>query len=727
MLISSSILTRLYNRIYPGIRIRITFPFMLVTLLIGGVGAFVVSNLVAGSIQERFTNQLADSARAAQNIVVDIERQQLATLRIMVFTDGIPEAINEHDVNQLDDLIRPVAQNGDVDDVIVFDRRGDPILQLTRTEDNSVIEYRRSFSSELSDFQSVRRVISGEADRLGDKYVDIMGEPPDSIFYISAPVIDEANRLIGGISVGLSTDQLVRRISNQALSTIIIYDDQGVLLAETLRATDNSPLMMSQSDYRDIYTTVEDDSPIDEFEANGNPYQVMYVPFYLRSEHIGVMGVALPTNFLVEQTATGRTFLAGLFSVLFVMVIVVGILTARTITRPVSRLIDTTRAIREGDLSRRVQLRVPDELGELGLSFDHMTDELVSSYHRISTLYDTQVTETARREAVLASIGDPVIVLDNHGQTIFRNRAATQMIDQAKRATNWTQIIDRMLRQAPNLVDNPQRVYMGDNIFDVIATPVLIDKENTLGHVIVFRNLTAILRAEQMKDQLMAQMSHELRTPMTAVRGYVDLVRMIDIEKLSESGAEFLEKAVEGMSAMEMMLNQVVDVNAMMANRFNILPTEIDLVDIFPLQLEEWRPRLENKSQSFEIIVEANELQVLADPIYITQVVDHLMSNAWNYTRQQGSITAVLKREGDHAVLSVSDTGVGISEEEIGQIFDRMFRGEAAQAGDTDSRGLGLGLYISKNIVDAHHGTIDVQSERHVGTTATVKLPLQVV
>jgi signal transduction histidine kinase len=103
------------------------------------------------------------------------------------------------------------------------------------------------------------------------------------------------------------------------------------------------------------------------------------------------------------------------------------------------------------------------------------------------------------------------------------------------------------------------------------------------------------------------------------------------------------------------------------------------------------------------------------------------MSNAWNYTLPEGSITAVLKREGDNAVFSVSDTGVGISEEEIGQIYDRMFRGEAAQAGDTDSRGLGLGLYISKNIVDTHYGTIEVKSERHVGTTATVKLPLQVV
>ena len=727
MLISSSILIRLYNRIYPGIRIRITFPFMLVTLLIGGVGAFVVSNLVAGSIQERFTNQLADSARGAQNIVVDIERQQLATLRLMVFTDGVSEAIGERDINELDRLVRPVAQNGEVDDVIVFDRRGNLILQLTRTEDNNVIEYRRFFSSELSDLEGIRRVITGEADTLGDKYVDIFGEPPDSVFYISAPVVDEANRLIGGISVGLSTDQLVRRISNQALSTIILYDNQGVLLAETLRASDNSVLMMDRSEFGNIYAEVEDDSPIDEFESNGNPYQVMYVPFYLRSQHIGVMGVALPTNFLVERTATGRTFLAGLFSALFVTVIVVGILTARTITRPVSRLIDTTRAIREGDLSRRVQLHVPDELGELGLSFDHMTDELVSSYQRISTLYDTQVTETARREAVLASIGDPVIVLDDHGKTIFRNRAASQMFDQAKRASNWAQIIDRMLRQASNLVDNPQRVYMSDNIFDVIATPVLIDEDSTLGHVIVFRNLSAILRAEQMKDQLMAQMSHELRTPMTAVRGYVDLVRMIDLEKLSESGADFLEKAVEGMSSMEMMLNQVVDVNAMMANRFNILPSDIDLVEIIPVQLEEWRPRLENKSQAFEIIVEADELQVLADPIYITQLVDHLMSNAWHYTLREGSITAVLKREDGKAVFSVSDTGVGISEQEMGQIYDRMFRGEAAQAGETDSRGLGLGLYIAKNIIDAHRGTLEVKSKRHVGTTATVKLPLQVV
>src|SRR4051812_32061284 len=96
------------NRFYPGIRTRIVLPFLLVVVMIAGLGIFITTRLVAGSIQERFSNQLADSAVASSNALVEIERKQLETLRLMVYTDGIPDAVVSRNLGVLDTRLRPV-------------------------------------------------------------------------------------------------------------------------------------------------------------------------------------------------------------------------------------------------------------------------------------------------------------------------------------------------------------------------------------------------------------------------------------------------------------------------------------------------------------------------------------------------------------------------------------------------------------------------------------------
>src|SRR5258708_37062604 len=105
------------NRVpYPGISARIIGPFLLVIIMIAGIGVFTVTRLVAGTIQERFSNQLADSASAASNRVVDIERQQLSTLRLMIFTKDVPAPIKKPDVDTLEFCFSPIAANAAADE-----------------------------------------------------------------------------------------------------------------------------------------------------------------------------------------------------------------------------------------------------------------------------------------------------------------------------------------------------------------------------------------------------------------------------------------------------------------------------------------------------------------------------------------------------------------------------------------------------------------------------------
>src|SRR5258708_28980 len=372
--------------LYPGINARIIGPFLLVIILIAGIGVFTVTRLVSGSIQERFSNQLADSASAASNSVVDIENQQLATLRLMIFPEDVPGAVEKGDSDSLALWFEPIAANAAVDDVIVFNRAGQGVLELHRVETDNGAQYNRLTPPSLESWSSVQNVLAANTDRLGDKFVDVVGQAPDTMLYISAPIVNATEQTVGGISVGLTAQHLARRVSAQALSAVTLLGNKGELFASTFQVAPNV-LALTPEHASQLLNIVNNTSPLEAILIDGTSYQVLYAPLQLRSERIGLLAVALPSNFIVERSSTSRDVFGLLFSILFVGVALLGLAMARTITRPIARLVRTTRAIREGDLSKRVELRTPDELGELGISFDHTTEQLVQRNVEINALY----------------------------------------------------------------------------------------------------------------------------------------------------------------------------------------------------------------------------------------------------------------------------------------------------------------------------------------------------
>src|SRR5258706_1705780 len=145
------------TRFYPGIRTRIVLPFLLVVVMVAGLGIFITTRLVAGSIQERFSNQLADSAVASSNALVEIERKQLETLRLMAYTDGIADAVTNHNLAALDERLRPVAANARLDHVVIFDKDGHGLQQFYRAADAPPIAV-----DNLMSWQNVRAVLQAD-------------------------------------------------------------------------------------------------------------------------------------------------------------------------------------------------------------------------------------------------------------------------------------------------------------------------------------------------------------------------------------------------------------------------------------------------------------------------------------------------------------------------------------------------------------------------------------
>ncbi len=707
---------------YPGIRTRIIGPFLLSIILIAGIGVFTVTRLVAGSIQERFSNQLADSASAASNSLSDIERQQLATLRLMVFTEGVPSALAKHDADSLEQWLRPIAANGRIDDLIVFDAAGQGILQLRRVENETGAQYLALSPSSVTDWTGIQRIIAGNVDAVGDKYVDVIGRAPDTMVYISAPVSDIPGHVVGGISVGLTGAHLARRVSAQSLSSVTLFANDGQVLGSTFQVTPET-LALSPNRIDGLLNSLPRVTPVESIVLDGTPYQVLYAPLQLRSQRIGLLAAALPSDFIVDRSSTSRDLVGTLFSLLFVAVAVLGLLTARTITRPVAKLVNTTRAIREGDLSRRVQLQTRDELGELGISFDHMTDQLVQRNSEINWLYQEQVQETARREAVLASISDAVIVQDPNGNTIWQNPTAVELVRIVADHPTWQhQFVQLSIH--PTELTQARTVSFGDQFFSVLATPVCLASDDLLGYVIVFRNITAIVEAEGLKDELIMQMSHELRTPLTATRGYIDLIKTLDRPNLSQQSQTFIDNAANSLSTLERMVDQVIDVSALVSNRFTLNFETFNLAQLLQDRVDVWSPVMQERELTLSLSVSPLQIELEGDAHWLSQIVDHVLRNSYSYTLPGGSVGVNAMRSESGVIITIIDTGIGIGPHEIDRVFDRMFRGRSADAGPTDARGLGLGLYVSQRIVEAHRGTIRLESQFEQGTTVTIELPL---
>lgn len=709
--------SKLPQQYYPNISARITLPFLLTVVVIAGIGAFIVTRLVAGNIQERLDAQLIDSTSAANTTIVEIERKTLATLRLMTFTSGIGTATEARDTAGIDRLLGSIAGNEGIDDLIVFDRSGDPIYRYKRETfgggGNTLPDTRN--------WPSVQRVLSGEVDSLGDKFVDMQQVGSEFTFFTAGAIANEDGETVGGLLIGLTSRRLVLLLKEQAVASITLLDTDGNVLDTSFRTGVTDQFKLTPEQLVELQETEASNiSYTPRYTIDDVIYQFILAPLQFRSTQLGWVGLGLRVDFITERIGSSRDVFFLFFMVMLVIVIIVGATVSRSIIRPIFRLLDTTRAIRSGDLSRRANLAMPDELGELSQSFDHMTSELLKRNSEINNLYAAALKETVQREAVLTSISDAVIVVDMNNRPILVNTAARTLQKSVGSRSDF-----QALFGDPSYYSQARSITVSSRHFSALSTPVRLPQGDLLGYVMVFRDVTSLVEAEQVKDEVILQLSHELRTPLTAAKGYVELVKMMAASSLPDMYVDFLDKAHGQIKTLSGMIDQVVEVNAIMANRFSIEVKPIDLTQLLEEIAESLRERIQANEHTYIVTVPDFPVMIDGDVSRLTQVFVNIIINAFSYTLPGGWIEVYLETdESSCAIIRVHDSGVGIGEDEIEKVFEKLYRGRSADAGPTDTRGMGLGLYISKQIVEAHNGTIKLDSEINVGTTVTIMLPL---
>jgi signal transduction histidine kinase/PAS domain-containing protein len=224
----------------------------------------------------------------------------------------------------------------------------------------------------------------------------------------------------------------------------------------------------------------------------------------------------------------------------------------------------------------------------------------------------------------------------------------------------------------------------------------------------------------RLKDEFLSIASHELRTPVTSIKGYTQLAKTLIHENDLRTSEEYLDIALEQIDRMSRLILELLDVSRIETGRLEIRREPIEWTAFVHEVVHHHHTAVSDRRLALNVPV--NGKRVLGDRDRLEQVLGNLMENAVKYSPDGSEIVVTVEDKGDHLVTSVRDRGIGIPADELSQVFERFHRGR--QVSSTNYGGLGLGLYISKQIIERHGGTIWVESAEGVGTAFYFSLPV---
>ena len=423
----------------------------------------------------------------------------------------------------------------------------------------------------------------------------------------------------------------------------------------------------------------------------------------------------------------------GIAALLVVVGLAFAVLLAKRIVSPLRELTETAARIAAGDLDAKARVDSHDEVGILAAGFNTMAERIRQL--RRSDLGKLVVAQQTT-EAAIDSLYDPVIITDAAGAVTKLNPAAEELF--GTEAANVGKPVGEIARDSriPVAVSealSSQRPVAGEGAASVLpldvagaerafrlrTTPMRDEDGRLLGAVTLLEDITHLREIDRLKSEFIATASHELRTPLTSVQMSVHLLLEGAAGTLALKQQELLQACKEDCERLERLMRDLLDLSRIEAGKSAPQLAPVRVSDLVSASTEGLRPQVEAKGLSFVSDVPAQLPFVFADRGQIERVITNLVSNAVRHTDRGGEIRlSAVQRQG-HVAISVKDTGHGIPPEYLAHIFEKFVRVPDAPSGDA-----GLGLAISKRIVEAHGGKIVVQSEIGRGTVFTFTLPV---
>ena len=357
------------------IRIKITLPYLILALIIAMVGAYIITQVVFDTVEERFTNQLLETRKIASEWIVKEEDKLLETLRLVAHTNGTADAIKDKNSEALREISYPILLNASADALEILDETGKSVLSMRHRGGGLIEDFEVSRDDDsLRNWAIVNQVLDQQLDGIGDKYADIALTTWGDYLYVSGPIHDQEQKLVGVILVGDSLSKIAHEIRETTLSQVTIFDMEGQEISTTL--IENAS-QLDQEKVREILARQEGESYLQDFTAANISYQGVIAPFEVRSgDDVGFIGTSLAKTFLVHASKVTRFRIFAFATTAFLFIIFIGLFIADRFTKPLLKVVYASSQVAAGNLDIKVTPRGNDEITALTKSFNLMVSSL---------------------------------------------------------------------------------------------------------------------------------------------------------------------------------------------------------------------------------------------------------------------------------------------------------------------------------------------------------------
>lgn len=407
---------------------------------------------------------------------------------------------------------------------------------------------------------------------------------------------------------------------------------------------------------------------------------------------------------------------------------------SRRLFKPLKEIAQATEGFSRGDFSRRVKIFSQDELGQLSIVFNQMAQGVEETIAAI-------IEDKNQLEALLSSMTEGVVAVDSQERVFKINDAASKMLHLTReKALNkylWevlrnpklTSLVREVLKEGKSkkmeLTDLP---VLGRGVSEPLAfrlqvSPIKASDQIT-GAAVVLHDITDLKKLEKMRVEFVANVSHELKTPLSSIKGFVETLKDGALSDTQNAG-RFLGIIEKHANRLDNLINDLLSLSKIESRE---TPLELKKMRLLPLMRKittNLEDRIREKKHRLGLQVEPEGLEVLADEPLLDQAVTNLLDNAIKYTPTGGRLSISAKDNNGRIELAVTDTGIGIPEQDLPRIFERFYRVDKARS--REMGGTGLGLAIVKHIVLAHGGEVRVESKPGVGSTFTLSFPVREV
>lgn len=422
----------------------------------------------------------------------------------------------------------------------------------------------------------------------------------------------------------------------------------------------------------------------------------------------------------------------------------------KNLLKPLDVIYDGLHVLLKGQHDHVINVKSKDEFEDIANLINSLTRTLEGNFEKVSQDKNLSVSEKNQLGQILSTLKEGILVIDKEDRVVLINQPGEKL-------TGWSALevkgkpIDEVLILS-DLLGQPftSKDYLSadsKNISTIdfesnqmiqllnkagtrtavklFASSIAGNENGDFGKMIILRDVQKQKEFESMQLDFVSMASHELRTPLTNIKGYLSVFLDENKSKLNKEQNEFLEKTMISTQQLEVLVNNLLAVSKVERGAIALNTQSTDWQQILTKAVQQNALQASQKNIVLKLEKLGELPRVAVDTVRITEVINNLIGNAINYTQEGGKITVSCSVQNKEVITSIQDNGRGISKDDLAHLFTKFFRVQGALDQASNSKGTGLGLYLSKSIIDLHHGKIWVESGGlGQGSTFSFTLPV---